>query len=449
MSTRLEKTKTPGVYRRGGRYVVTFRDRHGTPRKRSAATLAEARDLKAALTTDVKRGEYREQSRIGFTAYTQEWAASYQGRTSRGIRPETLLDYKADLDRHAAPFFGRLELADIEARDLKAFAAHLAGNGYAPATVRCILAPLRALFATACEDGLIRHNPAAGLRLAQPSPRRHQSKRKAMSEIELLRFLADCPAEWRLFFEFLAHTGLRISEAIALIWDDIDLDRRLLRVSRRLYRGRFDTPKSDYGIRTIRLAPKMTESLRRHRGDRPGDALVFPSETGGYLDPSNTRARVLKPAARKAGLPWIGFHTFRHTCATALFHRNNIKQVQCWLGHHSAAFTLATYIHLLDEDLPDPDFLDAITTDTASEETTTNPTSTPPRTPTTTDTGTTPSTPDTAPPSPAPRTTGPRGSTSTIAATHAAITPQPARTAHASRTNSNLRLQTSKTSSNT
>jgi integrase len=88
---------------------------------------------------------------------------------------------------------------------------------------------------------------------------------------------------------------------------------------------------------------------------------VFTSKTNGYLDDSNVRSRVLKPAAKRAGEPWIGFHTLRHTCATTLFrHGLNAKQVQLWLGHHSPAFTLATYVHLLPDDLPNPDFLDNI-----------------------------------------------------------------------------------------
>jgi hypothetical protein len=63
-----------------------------------------------------------------------------------------------------------------------------------------------------------------------------------------------------------------------------------------------------------------------------------------------------------AGVPWVGFHTFRHTCATTLFRRGlNAKQVQVWLGHHSPAFTLATYVHFLADDLPDASFLDDVT----------------------------------------------------------------------------------------
>jgi hypothetical protein len=66
--------------------------------------------------------------------------------------------------------------------------------------------------------------------------------------------------------------------------------------------------------------------------------------------------------AEHAGVPWTGFHTFRHTCATLLFRNGlNAKQVQMWLGHHSPAFTLATYVHLLPDDLPDPGFLDSLT----------------------------------------------------------------------------------------
>jgi hypothetical protein len=75
------------------------------------------------------------------------------------------------------------------------------------------------------------------------------------------------------------------------------------------------------------------------------------------LDSSNVMSRVLKPAARRAGVPWVGFHTFRHTCATRLFRRGlNAKQAQVWLGHHSPAFTLAVYVHLISDDLPESVF---------------------------------------------------------------------------------------------
>jgi integrase len=72
---------------------------------------------------------------------------------------------------------------------------------------------------------------------------------------------------------------------------------------------------------------------------------------------------VLHPAAKTAGVEWVAFHSFRHTCASLLFAAGkNIKQVQEWLGHHSATFTLATYVHLMDDGLGDADAMaDALT----------------------------------------------------------------------------------------
>jgi hypothetical protein len=84
---------------------------------------------------------------------------------------------------------------------------------------------------------------------------------------------------------------------------------------------------------------------------------VFASSTGGRLDPGNLHGRMFKPAARAAGVGWAGFHTLRHTCATELFRRGlNAKQVQVWLGHHSPAFTLAVYVHMLSDELPESPF---------------------------------------------------------------------------------------------
>ncbi len=58
--------------------MVVFRDTAGKQRKRAARTLAEARELKAALTTDVKRGEYRALSRVTFAEYARDWVESYR-----------------------------------------------------------------------------------------------------------------------------------------------------------------------------------------------------------------------------------------------------------------------------------------------------------------------------------------------------------------------------------
>jgi integrase len=181
-----------------------------------------------------------------------------------------------------------------------------------------------------------------------------------MSRDELATVLALVPDRHKLLFQLLAATGLRISEAIALPWRHLQLDGSSphAKVRRAHVKGHTGPPKSRHGKRNVPLGQDLVQALRQaHRDtDWPGDGdLVFPAIGGGFLNQSNLRKGALEPAAQEADLAWIRFHTFRHTCASMLFAEGrNAVQVQRWLGHHSAAFTLATYVHLLDGDLGEP-----------------------------------------------------------------------------------------------
>jgi integrase len=360
----MDRTGTPGIFKRGNRYVVVARDHKGKQVKRFTTTLAEARDVKATLRADVARGEYRSRTRITFAEYAKTWLDTYNGRTSRGIRESTMVEYRRAIEQRAIPFFGRLQLVEIEPRDVKRYLAEVAATGRSQNTIRLALAPVRALFATAVEEGVLRFNPATGVRLPRPiNPKPEEEQTKALTEAELRRLLAEVAPEWRLLVRFIALTGLRIGEALALRWSDLDLGHRRLRVARRVYGGEFAPPKSAYGRRTVPITEALAQDLWQHRKDeRPisDDALVFPGRAGEPVDPS-TVFRAVRAAGKRSGTPWAGLHTLRHTCATMLFRNGlNAKQVQLWLGHHSPAFTLATYVHLLPDDLPSVAFLDAV-----------------------------------------------------------------------------------------
>jgi integrase len=360
---RMIRTGTPGIYRKDNRYVVVFRDPHGKQRKRSARTLAEARTLKAALTADVNRSEYIAETRITFTDYAVRWIATYDGRTSRGIRPGTLRDYRRalglDADGNATgagavAYFGRTPLSAIRAQDVKAYAAHVAARGVARNTVRLAVAPVKALLATAHEEGLIRSNPAAGLRLGRTVAASSVKETHALNEAEVVRVLAEVPVSHRLLVEFLAQTGLRISEALPLTKADIDFGRRRLSVSRRLYEGAMDAPKSRHGVRQVPLSPGLAQRLWKLLATAEDDALVFPDANGDPL--SRTQLyRVVRAAGERAGIEWpVGLHTFRHSCASIMFRRGVPKEaIRRLLGHHSWDFTAGTYVHLDDDDLPD------------------------------------------------------------------------------------------------
>lgn len=154
------KTKTPGVYKRGNRYVVVWRDR-GTQHKEFFPTLALAREAKG------KRdgGDRKPSTRHTFEAYALDWMVSSRGRTRGGLADSTRAAYRDSLERFALPFFGRVKLADVDAPMVREFVASMEASGQSAGSIRKHYAPLRAMLATAVEDGVIRYNAAAQVRV--------------------------------------------------------------------------------------------------------------------------------------------------------------------------------------------------------------------------------------------------------------------------------------------
>ena len=118
-------------------------------------------------------------------------------------------------------------------------------------------------------------------------------------------------------------------------------------------------PKTKKSRRSIRLTLQALEALRSHLerqlrdmeilGDRYQDqGLVFTTDTGGPINPSNLRRRSFAPLLKRAGLPHMRFHDLRHTCATLLLSRRvDPKFVQKLLGHATITVTLDTYSHVI------------------------------------------------------------------------------------------------------
>ena len=111
------------------------------------------------------------------------------------------------------------------------------------------------------------------------------------------------------------------------------------------------------------IGRELTRALTEHKlashFSKAGD-YVFTAITGKALRPENFRRSVLLKACDAAGIERVGFHVFRHTAITRWFLAGiDAKRVQVMAGHHSVAFTLGTYTHVLPADLPGVDAMDA------------------------------------------------------------------------------------------
>lgn len=313
-SPKLDRTATPGIYKRGGRYVVVRRDLSGRQRKLFARTLAEARRLKG------KAPEELHAERRRFGEYAQEWIRTFPGLTKRGLGVSTREDYATALgltmkgellepERGAIRFFGRMWLEQITTPDLRRYADTLFARGLTRSSVLKELAPVRALLTTAKNDGLIRYNPASGLIVQAPvdedetaeGESLEEEKVKALTEEELWRVLEELPEAWRGFFGFLSQTGLRIGEAIELRYGDVE--GTWLKVDRRFYRGRVGLPKGRKK-RRVPISEDLARCLwtQRKESHAHDDDLIFTSKRGKRISTTNTISRVLKPALSRRDL---------------------------------------------------------------------------------------------------------------------------------------------------
>jgi len=148
---------------------------------------------------------------------------------------------------------------------------------------------------------------------------------------------------------------MRIGEALALKWGDLDYNGRFIEVKRSYVRNRISTPKNKKG-RRVDMSFQLAETLKTHEliSKKKGLALglgdipeyVFTNEKGKIIDVSNWRRRVFKKALRKAGLREVRIHNMRHTYATLRISKDdNIADVSKQLGHHSVKLTWDVYYH--------------------------------------------------------------------------------------------------------
>lgn len=151
-------------------------------------------------------------------------------------------------------------------------------------------------------------------------------------------------------------TGLRIGELCALQWKDIDLDNRILSVTKtlqRLFIKSIDsrnstkviisTPKTKASIRDIPLPTAIVPVLRKVKSKNPNDYILTGKSK--YLEPRTYRSYFDRFLNRN-GIEHINFHGLRHTFATRLIEAGaDCKTVSELLGHSSVVMTLNLYVH--------------------------------------------------------------------------------------------------------
>ncbi|MGH3663495.1 MAG: tyrosine-type recombinase/integrase [Micromonosporaceae bacterium] len=313
-----------------------------------------------------------------------EWLERWFAR-KRAIRESTARGYRQHLDQYLIPHLGHFpvdrlapehitDLFDLieewnteitKARkkkrrpilegDVRTRARHVG-----VASQRRIYATLRNALNSAMKGNrrLIDYNPCDAVEM----PSEHRDPARVWSPQQVAAFLTTSADDrLALLYRLVLLRGLRRGEAVGLRWEDIDLDKRDMRITRPILQlgGRITTsqPKTRAGERLVSIDKESAQLLRAHRTAQKRERLafgtayqdhdlVFCREDGTPVPPDKVTQR-FRQLAKSAGLPEIRLHEGRHTAATvALEAEIDIKIVADQLGHSTTRITHDLYTHV-------------------------------------------------------------------------------------------------------
>ncbi|GAB7070374.1 site-specific integrase [Mycolicibacterium hodleri] len=276
--------------------------------------------------------------KIAFRAYADRWLINRQV-AGRPIKERTRQHYQAILDDHLLDTFEDKLVTAIKPRDVRDWYAKTLTDK--PTMRSHAYSLLRTIMASAVNDELIDANPCRIVGAGR-SKRVHKIRPASVKELGVLT--AEMPERLQLMVTLASWCALRFGETVELRRGDVDLSAEVIRIRRAATRTKegyaITTPKSDAGIRDVDIPPHVIPLIETHLGkfvDPARDALLFPADHGGHLQPS-TLYRHWYKARTKANREDLRWHDLRHSGAVlAAATGASIAELMERLGHSSAS----------------------------------------------------------------------------------------------------------------
>jgi integrase len=278
---------------------------------------------------------YTIQSHIPFQDFVDIYKREHISTLSAGGRAK----YATHLARHVLPAFRGKRLCDIDTETVQAFLNGKKTEGLAWWTRSDLKNVLSSIF-TKAEDWGYRdgRNPTARTVLGRKQWKR---ARRILSDDQFRLLLAALPTHIQLMVWTAVSTGMRVSEVLGLRWRSVDLDRGLVSVAERYYRGDTDETKTVCGRRELPLGC-LVKAYRRHMpADAKADGYVFERD-GNPFDDRAILKDFIRPAAKRLGFYFAGFgwHSFRRQNLTGIQEEGATPfEAQAQAGHARPTMT--------------------------------------------------------------------------------------------------------------
>ncbi len=402
---------TGGVRKRGSTWSYYFELGRvsGKRKKKEKGGFKTKKEAEAALAKAISEynhaGTVFEPSEITVADYLDQW---YELYCKPNLKYNTLVGYLRIIEGHLKPTFGKYRLRALSSAALQEYANHLKMNGFSRNHIVGILSVMGASMDYAVEPlHYLSANPMRYVRF--PKVERKLRERVILEIPDWQRIIERFPAGNRFHIPLMIgfYTGLRISEAFALTWEDIDFDKREIIVNKQVIKRNFgadvrkavekkgkkelrsswyfSTTKTESSVRRVKFGEVLYQALKQEYKAQSAYELKYAEYyTIHVLKPEkdekgNTMQRIVPvqkcvetylPRVKMVCIAENGeytstdsfkycsriihtelglafdYHSLRHTHATILIESGaNVKDVQTRLGHTNIQTTLQTYVH--------------------------------------------------------------------------------------------------------
>ena len=294
-------------------------------------------------------------SEILFIDYLTDWLE----RNRHLWKPTTYYGYKKVINTHIIPYFDKqqVKLIDLTPQHIQRYYNYLLDNGLSPVTVKRHHANIRKALQEAMELNMVPYNVADRTKIPKP-PKYHPIVYNSEQIKILLDVSKNTPLESAI--RLAIYYGLRRGEVGGLTWSEIDLDNRLIHITKTKIttdREIFQyTTKTQSSHRTLPISDEIYDYLVVLKNKQEENRVYFGKS---YIDTDfvccwdngepikvSYISHAFSDLLERNNLPHIRFHDLRHSCATLLLDNGiDLKIIQEYIGHSTISTTANFYLH--------------------------------------------------------------------------------------------------------
>lgn len=230
----------------------------------------------------------------------------------------TIYTYMKDYNKHIYPYFSQKDIFSINILDYNLWCENMSKNGFTAKYLNKINSLLKNIFQFAVVNYDLPSNPVVKT-FKEKSKIQTESKLRYITKEEFDKFISVVDDDmYKLFFEILFYTGARKGELLCLTWNDIDLDRKVIRINKTLYKIHDNAPTTNKTnqVREIYLNDSLVQNIAIYKANRmsfkdfSNEWFVF----GDIKTLSTTQIERKKHLYfEKSGVKEITIHEFRHS----------------------------------------------------------------------------------------------------------------------------------------